>query len=97
MVAVIAKDVDMPKSCGACEYYGCDEYKSRNWGAPPPENCPLVSIDGLVEEIKKKSLGLWYVGRADGRSEEVALVEDVIRTVWEYCGDVASYGQVKES
>ena len=35
-------------------------------------------IDTLIEQVRTESLGDWYVGRIDGKSEEVITVEKVI-------------------
>lgn len=37
--------------------------------------------DKIKKEIQKESLGKWYVGRIDGKSDEVVLVEDVIAII----------------
>ena len=44
-MSVLIKDEKMPKSCGNCFYdTRCDKWRLRNWGAPPPYDCPLVEI-----------------------------------------------------
>lgn len=35
-------------------------------------------IDDLIKEIKAESLGKWYTGRIDGKTDEVVLLKDVI-------------------
>ena len=36
-----------------------------------------------LTKIEKCSLGKWYVGRTDGKAEEVVLLEDVERVILE--------------
>ena len=44
-MGVYIKSVEMPKSCGNCFYdTRCDNWRLRNWGAPPPDDCPLVPV-----------------------------------------------------
>jgi hypothetical protein len=44
-MGVYIKGVEMPKSCGNCFYdTRCDNWRLRNWGAPPPDDCPLVPV-----------------------------------------------------
>ena len=40
--------------------------------------------DKITKEIKKESLGKWYVGRIDGKSDEVVLLDDVIAIIDEH-------------
>lgn len=40
-----------------------------------------------LTKIEKCSLGKWYVGRLDGKSEEVVLLEDVERVILELLND----------
>ena len=40
--------------------------------------------DKIEKEIKKESLGKWYVGRIDGKSDEVVLLDDVIAIIDEH-------------
>ena len=37
--------------------------------------------DKIKKEIQKASLGEWYVGRIDGKSEEVVLLDNVIAII----------------
>lgn len=44
-MGVYIKGMEMPKSCGNCFFdTHCDNWRLRNWGAPPPEDCPLVPV-----------------------------------------------------
>ena len=37
------------------------------------------ALKNAVNKIIKCSMGKWYVGRLDGKTEEVVLLEDVLR------------------
>jgi len=44
-MSILIKGMEMPKSCGNCFFdTHCDKWRLRNWGAPPPDDCPLVSV-----------------------------------------------------
>ena len=44
-MGVYIKGMEMPKSCGNCFFDShCDNWRLRNWGAPPPDDCPLVPV-----------------------------------------------------
>ena len=44
-MGVYIKGMEMPKSCGNCFFdTHCDNWRLRNWGAPPPDDCPLVEV-----------------------------------------------------
>ena len=44
-MGVYIKGMEMPKSCGNCFFdTHCDKWRLRNWGAPPPDDCPLVPV-----------------------------------------------------
>ena len=40
-------------------------------------------IDDLIKQIKAESLGKWYTGRIDGKTDEVVLLKDVIEILEE--------------
>ena len=55
MIVFRLTGMEMPKSCGGCEVPMdlCDKWKTRNWGAPRPQDCPLVEIPAhgrLIDE-----------------------------------------------
>ena len=62
-MGVYIKNMEMPKNCGNCFFdTHCDKWRLRNWGAPPPDDCPLVPVpkhgrlidaDALRAEVKK--------------------------------------------
>ena len=72
-MSVLIKDEKLPKSCGNCFYdTRCDKWRSRNWGAPPPYDCPLVEIpphgrlidaDALMERFDKEMISCDEHGR----------------------------------
>lgn len=41
-------------------------------------------IDKIRAEIKKSSHGKWYVGRLDGKTEEVLLLDEVLQIIDKY-------------
>lgn len=44
-MGVYIPNMEMPTSCGNCFFdTRCDNWRLRNWGAPPPDDCPLVEI-----------------------------------------------------
>ena len=40
--------------------------------------------DKIKKEIQKESLGKWYVGRIDGKTDEVVLLNDVMAIIDEH-------------
>ena len=45
MSDLLIKGVETPRSCGNCFFdTHCDNWRLRNWGAPPPDDCPLVPV-----------------------------------------------------
>lgn len=38
----------------------------------------------IKKEIQKESLGKWYVGRIDGKTDEVVLLDDAIAIIDKY-------------
>lgn len=58
-MGVYIKDMEMPKSCGNCFFdTRCDNWRLRNWGAPPPDECPLVPIPPHGRLIDADKIGL---------------------------------------
>lgn len=44
-MSILIKGMEMPTSCGNCFFdTHCDNWRLRNWGAPPPDDCPLVPV-----------------------------------------------------
>ena len=44
-MSVYIKGADKPLGCGNCFYDSqCDIWRIRNWGMPPPENCPIIQV-----------------------------------------------------
>ena len=41
-------------------------------------------IDKIRAEIKKSSHGKWYIGRLDGKTEEVLLLDEVLQIIDKY-------------
>ena len=62
-MGVYIKGMEMPKSCGNCFFdTRCDNWRLRNWGAPPPDDCPLdpVPLHGRLidaDEFLKRAIG----------------------------------------
>lgn len=62
---VLLRDIDKPKGCGGCGLNGgCTRWAGRNWGAPPPENCPVISLDDVIAQMEKMrdETQYWYDG-----------------------------------
>jgi hypothetical protein len=65
-MGVYIKGIEMSKSCGNCFFdTHCDNWRLRNWGAPPPDDCPLVPVpphgrlidaDALEQDAQKRLL-----------------------------------------
>ena len=47
------------------------------------ESVPKEKIAAATNKIIACSLGKWYVGRVDGASDEVVLLDDVLRVMTE--------------
>lgn len=93
---VILTESKLPKKCSECRFYdgeterkpicrAVDEYIQRNVNRKKEKYCPLKTVDGMIEAIKEKSLGKWFVGRVDGKSEDVIPTETVIEIIKKYC------------
>jgi hypothetical protein len=47
-------------------------------------------LDKIRAEIKKSSHGKWYVGRLDGKTEEVLLLDEVLQIIDKYKAEIES-------
>lgn len=47
----------------------------------------LDALDKIRAEIKIASHGKWYVGRIDGKTEEVLLMDEVMEIIDKYRGE----------
>ena len=62
-MGVYIKGMEMPTSCGNCFFdTHCDNWRLRNWGAPPPDDCPLVPVPQHgrlidADEFLKRAIG----------------------------------------
>ena len=81
-MAAIVTDLKMPKSCGGCEYEVCTRWRNRNRGAPPPVDCPVKSIDGLIDYICRHSYPVKYDKYSLANGMTMDGIEQAIR---EYC------------
>ena len=43
-MSVLIKGLNKPPSCGDCWFEYCDRWRNRNWGAKPPNDCPIVPV-----------------------------------------------------
>jgi len=90
-MSVIVTGMDMPGICGDCPSYDWKKHKpdgkyckakiyedSRN---PCYDDCPLKSVEGLIEEICKKTVA--------PTPEKTACIEQVIEIIREYCEEGA--------
>ena len=56
-MSVLIKGMEMPTSCGNCFFdTRCDNWRLRNWGAPPPDDCPLVPVPPHGDLIDRGAL-----------------------------------------
>lgn len=78
------------RDCENCKHHILNDYKNMTYGCESWE-CkfePKESIfDKIRAEIKAASLGKWYVGRIDGKAEEVLLMADVLQILDKYKAD----------
>lgn len=51
------------------------------------ESISKVKLKDAVNKIIKCSLGKWYVGRVDGGTDEVVLLDDVLRILTDLLND----------
>lgn len=56
-------------------------------GTPLPKGHGVSALDKIRAEIKDASHGKWYVGRLDGKSEEVLLLDEVLQIIDKYKGE----------
>ena len=85
-MSVLIKREKMPKSCGNCFYdTRCDKWRLRNFGAPPPYDCPLVPVPAhgrLIEEVDAVETA-WMILRGLGYlKEENPQLEQTVREVF---------------
>ena len=92
-MSVIITEMDMPKCCDVCErdcpenlkiWYLADDKDINNGTAIHP-NCPLKSIDGLIDKIIERGDLYTIGGRASGKSVKLGM-EIAIEIIKEYCG-----------
>ena len=56
-MSVLIKGVTMPKSCGYCFFAtSCDKWRLKNWGSPPPPDCPLVPVPPHGDLVERNAL-----------------------------------------
>lgn len=58
-----------------------EEIVAKNVQEIKKEFVPKYKIAQATNKIIKCSLGKWYVGRTDGASDEVVLLDDVLRVM----------------
>jgi hypothetical protein len=62
MSDTLIRGMETPTSCGNCFFdIHCDNWRLRNWGAPPPDDCPLVPVPphgrlGDLDALKVKAI-----------------------------------------
>jgi len=96
-MSVIVTRMDMPKCCDVCErdcpekskiWYLADDKDINNGTAIHPQ-CPLKSIDGLIEKIQNVSdyeplvQGGAYYGNRYKKADQ--LKDEIIDIIKEYC------------
>ena len=66
-MSVLIKGLNKPQSCGDCWVDAhCDRWRNRNWGASPPDDCPIVAIPAA--EVRPVVRGEWL--KSPERPEE---------------------------
>jgi hypothetical protein len=68
----------------AVSYLTQNDVKWLNENIKALEQEPI--LDKVRAEIKKSSHGKWYVGRLDGKTEEVLLLDEVLQILDKYKG-----------
>lgn len=96
-MAVIVKGMDMPESCSDCPICHCkgkdepwnyycsatmNDINIQEWDLTRNDNCPLRSVDGLIEKIETDMSHYMYDDYGNTTTEHDVLV-GIIK---EYCG-----------
>ena len=94
-MTVIVKGMDMPENCASCDFRVVDGIGKIRCGKTYSrigitcacyermKDCPLRSVEGLIEYIKKHS----YPVRYDRNSiEQVMTITGIEQAIKEYCG-----------
>ena len=86
-------DTNSYTECKKCKYYkskmdarGC--YLCQSSEAHKMAIRSLEAWQKVKEDIAIKSLGEWYVGRTDGKSEDVILTKDVYDIITKHLKEV---------
>jgi len=84
-MSVIVTKAEIPKTCGSCEASGtgvCRKWTYKDCGQKRADDCPLKSIDGLIEKVEqlKKSCANDSYGKC--MANAISHVEKLIK---EYC------------
>lgn len=89
-MAVILTNIDMPKSCVECDkrkFNKCYmnsvmviEHEYRNNDKKIHPDCPLKSVDKLIEAIERLPT------QENSEGQDMYQAYDVLRTIREYCG-----------
>ena len=97
-MAVIVKGMDMPESCSDCPICHCkgkdepwnyycsatmNDINIQEWDLTRNDNCPLRSVEGLIEYIKKHSYPVRYDRNSIEQGMTITGIEQAIK---EYCG-----------
>ena len=102
-MSVIVVGMEMPKSCGGCNASGtgvCRKwFDVKELGSKRSEDCPLKSVDGLIEEIegsieelRKYNEQLHYRSNFHGTPEihsisgQIAGLLKTVEIIKTYCG-----------
>ena len=86
-MSVLIPGMEMPTSCDKCFFdTRCDNWRLRNWGAPPPDDCPLVSVPDhgrLIDADALKSDGFHTLVCYTGKMpyEYTAMLIDDVPTI----------------
>ena len=88
-MSLLIEHMDMPKNCYNCpmcyDYMGCSITGNgldwENCDKIRLEDCPLKSIDGLIEKITQLPT------QENTEVQDMYQAYDVLRTIKEYCGE----------
>lgn len=90
----------IPQNCGECplcyedNYFSINPPNQCNFAYAPMglditkkhEDCPLKSVDGLVERINKLAYSETEYGIEEFDASKIVRLDDLIEVIKEYCG-----------
>ena len=77
-MSVIVKEIDMPENCLECQV-NCLRIGRK-------AECPLKSVDGLIEKIDKLAYSETEYGIEEFDASKIVRLDDLVEVIKEYCG-----------